>query len=135
MSTVVKNIGEIAREWTDISSKVKAAAAGGVTAGGVTSVLAAVLPHWHPASWEVGAITIGVAIISGYVKGEKVTLDAGVETTTASGAVSTVAQSFALPDIGLHADVAAALAAADSVGSDEQEQTPQPVDAPKHVAS
>jgi hypothetical protein len=137
MSTVIANIGTVVRKWDDVSSKIKAAAAGGFTAGGVTSILAAVFPDWQPAAGLVGLITLAAAIVTGYLKGDKLAVNATVIGTAGDGTVTTSAATIDLPSIPLVPELAAAIAAQDAVGSDEHEQpagVPVDDDEPKHRA-
>lgn len=77
-------MGKIARHWSDVSSKVLAAAAGGSAATLVQTVLVQVFPDWHPNTFVTGLITAAVAVGSAYLKGERTTLTvtAGDEETT-----------------------------------------------------
>ncbi|MCS5487365.1 hypothetical protein NY588_09520 [Curtobacterium flaccumfaciens pv. beticola] len=128
MSSIITNVGTVVRAWTDVSSKIKAAAAGGFTAGGVTSILAVVFPDWHPAAWLVGLITLAAAVIAGYLKGDKLTIGATVVGTGADGTVTSSPVSVDLPALPLVPELAAVIKAQDEVGADED------IDAPKHLA-
>jgi hypothetical protein len=128
----VTNIVEVYRKATDISSKIQAAFAGGVTTGGVTSIIAAVNPHWDAPSWLVGLITLFGALLFGYLKKEKV----NISTEQADGTVvqnGTVDLSE-LPELEMPDWIAAQLDAQANVGGDEAEQAAGPDDEPKHAA-
>lgn len=68
------NFTEVYRKATDISSKIQAAFAGGVTTGGVASVVAAINPNWDAPAWLIGLITLAGALLFGYLKKEKVAI-------------------------------------------------------------
>ncbi len=78
------SVGTVVRKWSDVSSKVIAAAIGGSSSTLVLTVLAQVFPDWHPNTLTTGVLVAGVSIVSAYLKGERVSLDvnAGDETTT-----------------------------------------------------
>lgn len=126
------NIVEVYRKATDISSKIQAAFAGGISTGGVTSIIAAINPQWDPPTWLVGLITLVGALVFGYIKKEKV----NVATVRADG---TVVQNGTidladLPELEMPDWIAAQLDAQEQVGTDEAEQPAGPDDEPKHVA-
>ena len=127
------NIVEVYRKATDVSSKIQAAFAGGVTTGGVTSIIAAINPDWDAPSWLVGLITLAGALLFGYLKKEKVNI-ATVRTdgTIVENGTVNLAD---LPEIDMPDWVSAQLAAQIGVGSDESEQPAGPDDdEPKHAA-
>lgn len=130
MTSIITNVGTVVRAWTDVSSKIKAAAAGGFTAGGVTSILAVVFPDWHPAAWLVGLITLAAALIAGYLKGDKLAINASVVGTAADGTATTSLVSVELPSLPLVAELADAIKAQDAVGADEGDDEPA-----KHLAT
>ena len=126
------NIVEVYRKATDVSSKIQAAFAGGVTTGGVTSIIAAINPNWDAPTWLVGLITLAGALLFGYLKKEKV----AVSTLKADG---TVVQNGSvdlseLPELEMPSWIADQLDAQENVGGDEAEQPAGPDDEPKHSA-
>lgn len=126
------NIVEVYRKATDISSKVQAAFAGGITTGGVTSIIAGINPQWDPPTWLVGLITLFGALLFGYIKKEKV----NVATVKADGTViqNGTVDLADLPELEMPDWVAAQLDAQEQVGTDEAEQAAGPDDEPKHAA-
>jgi hypothetical protein len=128
----MSNIVEVYRKATDVSSKIQAAFAGGVTTGGVTSIIAAINPDWDAPTWLVGLITLFGALLFGYLKKEKV----NIATVKADGTViqNGTVDLTDLPELEMPDWVAAQLDAQETVGADESEQTAGPDDEPKHAA-
>jgi hypothetical protein len=134
MTNIAEGLVKVYRKWSDISSKVKAAVAGGVTTGGTTSVIAAINPDWHPDPWVVGLITLGGAVAAAWAKGETVK----VSTIKADGSVVENV-TLDLPELDMPDWVRAQLDAQEQVGTDEAEQPVGPDvvddDEPKHLAT
>ena len=140
---IIDGLQKVVRKATDISSKVQAVAVGGVTTVGVNQIIETVAPGWNPPAWALGLITIGVALVFGYIKKETLS----VSTTRADGSViqNTSVDLADVPEIEMPDWVQAQIDAQNTVGTDEAEQPVGPGgaaaapltdgDEPKHLAA
>ncbi|PCN47019.1 hypothetical protein Csp2054_14345 [Curtobacterium sp. 'Ferrero'] len=139
---IIDGIQKVVRKATDISSKVQAVAVGGVTTVGVNQIIETVAPGWNPPAWALGLITVGVALVFGYIKKETI----NVSTTRADGTViqNASVDMADVPEIEMPDWVKAQIDAQNAVGADEAEQAVGPDaaaasdasdDVPKHLAA
>lgn len=139
---IIDGIQKVVRKATDISSKVQAVAVGGVTTVGVNQIIETVAPGWNPPAWALGLITVGVALVFGYIKKETI----NVSTTRADGTViqNASVDMADVPELEMPDWVKAQIDAQNAVGVDEAEQAVGPDsaaasdasdDAPKHLAA
>lgn len=139
---LIDGIQKVVRKATDISSKVQAVAVGGVTTVGVNQIIETVAPGWNPPAWALGLITVGVALVFGYIKKETI----NVSTTRADGTVieNASVDMADVPELEMPDWVQAQIDAQNAVGADETEQAVGPDasaasdasdDAPKHLAA
>lgn len=80
--TTIQTVQKIVREASDVESKLAAAVAGGITVGGVTTLLNAVGITDAP-TWLVLAITLVATFVVGYFKKSVVTVSSSDGSTVA----------------------------------------------------